>query len=183
MKRKIFTSMAAAGLLICSIATASAAQQPQNSDWICLYWKDPCYGIQAPAVPDTPEQIKNGSMTQTELSTAKLINQMRQKNGLAPLKIDANLSVNARIKSNDMKVNRYFSHNSPTYGTPFQMMKRLGIAYKSAGENIAMGYTSARAVVQAWMNSQSHRDNILSTKYTSMGIGYVDGYWTQWFIG
>ena len=82
-----------------------------------------------------------------------------------------------------MKVNNSFSHNSPTYGTPFQMMKQLGIAYRSAGENIAKGYTSAEAVVNAWMASPSHKANILSSNYTSMGIGYVDGYWTQWFIG
>ena len=183
MKRKFFTSLTAAGLLACTIVTASAARRPQNPNWLCLYWKDPCYEIQAPIVPDTPEQENTGSMSQMERNAANLVNQMRQKNGLTPLTIDTNLSVKARIKSNDMKVNRYFSHNSPTYGTPFQMMKQLGIAYRSAGENIAMGYTTAEAVVNAWMNSPSHRDNILSGKYTSMGIGYVDGYWTQWFIG
>ena len=64
-----------------------------------------------------------------------------------------------------------------------RLMKQLGISYRSAGENIAKGYTSAEAVVNAWMASASHRANILSEKYTSMGIGFVDGYWTQWLIG
>ena len=190
MKRKIFTSLAAAGLLACTIVTASAAERVQKPNWFCIYWKDPCYGIQAPVLPDqeqtpsvpeTPEQ--NGVMTQQEQQAAALINQMRREYGLHPLTVDENLSVKARIKSNDMKVNNYFSHNSPTYGTPFQMMKQLGIAYRSAGENIAKGYTSAEAVVNAWMASPSHKANILSSNYTSMGIGYVDGYWTQWFIG
>ena len=62
------------------------------------------------------------------------------------------------------------------------MMKQLGISYRSAGENIAMGYATAQSVVNAWMVSESHRNNILSGNYTTMGIGYVDGYWTQWFI-
>ena len=195
MKRKIFTSLAAAGLLACTIATASASQRTESPRWFCFYWKDPCFGIQAPAVPevpdteqapsipDTPEQDSTGTMSQLESSACALVNQMRVQNGLKPLNIDKPLSVKARIKSNDMKANKYFSHNSPTYGSPFAMMQSLGIAYKSAGENIAKGYTSAEAVVNAWMNSPSHKANILSSKYTSMGIGYVDGYWTQWFIG
>jgi len=183
MKRKIFTSLAAAGLLACTIATASASQRTESPRWFCFYWKDPCFGIQAPAVPGTPEQDITGTMSQLESSACALVNQMRVQNGLKPLNIDENLSVKARIKSNDMKANKYFSHNSPTYGSPFNMMQSLGIAYRSAGENIAKGYTSAEAVVNAWMNSPSHKANILSSKYTSMGIGYVDGYWTQWFIG
>ena len=82
-----------------------------------------------------------------------------------------------------MRDQGYFSHTSPTYGSPFSMMQSLGITYRSAGENIAKGYATAEAVVNAWMASDGHRANILSTRYTSMGIGYVDGYWTQWFIG
>ena len=82
-----------------------------------------------------------------------------------------------------MRDNGYFSHTSPTYGSPFAMMNALGISYRSAGENIAKGYTSAKAVVDAWIASQSHRDQILSAKYSSMGIGYVDGCWTLWLIG
>ena len=122
-------------------------------------------------------------MSQLEQAACQLVNELRQKNGLQPLTIDEGLSVKARIKSNDMKENQYFSHTSPTYGSPFDMMRTLGISYRSAGENIAKGYSTAEAVVSAWMNSQSHRENILSAKYSSMGIGYVDGYWTQWLIG
>ena len=195
MKRKIFTSLAAAGLLACTIVTASAAERTQNPKWFCFYWKDPCYQVQqpvlpeqpdteqSPSLPENPEQDSTGTMSQLEKQAAELVNQMRIQNGLQPLTVDANLSIKARIKSSDMKTNNYFSHTSPTYGSPFQMMQSLGIAYKSAGENIAKGYTTAEAVVNAWMNSAGHRANILSTNYTSIGIGYVDGYWTQWFIG
>ena len=180
MKRKIFTSLAAAGLLACTVITASAAQ-PVPETRPCRYaWQCPGIGTQKP-VPDTvPGQ---DTMSALEAEACRLINQQRAAYGLAPLTIDAGLSVKARIKSQDMKNNGYFSHTSPTYGSPFAMIKSLGISYRSAGENIAKGYTSAKAVVDAWMASQGHRDNILSSKYSSMGIGYVDGYWTQWLIG
>jgi uncharacterized protein YkwD len=84
-----------------------------------------------------------------------------------------------------MQQNGYFDHTSPTYGTPFAMMQSLGISYRTAGENIAMGQSTPQAVVNAWMNSEGHRANILSTSYTQIGVGYVanGNYWTQWFIG
>ena len=83
-----------------------------------------------------------------------------------------------------MKDNNYFSHTSPTYGTPFQMMKSFGITYKTAGENIARGYNTPESVVNGWMNSSGHRANILNSTYTRIGVGYVkDGnYWTQMFV-
>ena len=86
-------------------------------------------------------------------------------------------------KTPDLQKNRYFDHNSPTYGSPFDMMRSLGITYGSAGENIAMGFSSAEAVVNAWMNSPSHRANILDARSNQIGVGYVSngGYWTQWF--
>ena len=81
--------------------------------------------------------------------------------------------------------NRYFAHNSPTYGTPFQMMKAFGLSYRTAGENIARGYATPQAVVNGWMNSSGHRANILNAGYTQIGVGYVaqGNYWTQMFIG
>ena len=113
------------------------------------------------------------------------MNEIRAQNGLKALTYNWELSRVARYKSQDMKENRYFSHTSPVYGTPFQMMKNFGITYRSAGENIAYGYTSPQAVVNAWMNSSGHRENILNASFTQIGVGYVaDGnYWTQMFIG
>ena len=91
----------------------------------------------------------------------------------------------ARYKSQDMRDNGYFSHNSPTYGTPFQMLSAFGLSYRTAGENIAKGYASPQAVVNGWMNSSGHRANILNASYTQIGVGYVSrgNYWTQLFIG
>lgn len=137
---------------------------------------------QTPSVPETPE-AESDVMSRLERDASRLVNEYRAENGLEPLTISADLSVKARVKSRDMLENNYFSHNSPTYGSPFALMKTLGITYRTAAENIAMGYTTAEAVVSAWMNSPGHRANILSSNYTSMGIGHVDGYWTQWFIG
>ena len=79
----------------------------------------------------------------------------------------------------------YFDHNSPTYGSPFDMLTAFGVNYRAAGENIAMGYGTPQAVVDGWMNSPGHRANILNANFTQIGVGYVaDGnYWTQLFIG
>lgn len=120
-----------------------------------------------------------------EQEVTKLVNQERAKAGLAPLKLDWELSRVAKFKSQDMHDRNYFSHTSPTYGSPFNMMKDFGIKYRSAGENIAKGQRSAKEVVNAWMNSSGHRANILNKNFTHIGIGYVkDGnYWTQMFIG
>ena len=78
-----------------------------------------------------------------------------------------------------MKDNNYFSHTSPIYGSPFEMIRNFGISYKSAGENIARGQRTPQAVVDGWMNSSGHRANILNKAYTKIGVGYVaDGdYW------
>lgn len=140
-----------------------------------------------PDVPDAeePEQpdtdAGSGSVSTLERQVVTLVNQERAANGLPALSLSVTLSDGARLKSQDMRDNRYFDHNSPTYGSPFDMMKSLGITYSAAGENIAMGYSTAEAVVNAWMNSAGHRANILSSNYTTIGVGYVDGYWTQWF--
>lgn len=119
-----------------------------------------------------------------EKQVTDLVNKERAKRGLNPLTYDWELSRVARYKSQDMKDNNYFSHTSPTYGTPFQMMKSFGITYKTAGENIARGYNTPESVVNGWMNSSGHRANILNSTYTRIGVGYVkDGnYWTQMFV-
>lgn len=120
-----------------------------------------------------------------EQEVIRLVNEIRVKNGLKELTYNWELSRVARYKSQDMKDNKYFSHTSPVYGSPFQMMKSFGITYRTAGENIARGQKSPQAVVNAWMNSSGHRANILNSSFTQIGVGYVaDGnYWTQMFIG
>lgn len=120
-----------------------------------------------------------------ESQVVALVNKERAKQGLSPLTENKKLSDVARLKSQDMHDKKYFSHNSPTYGSPFDMMKSFGISYKTAGENIAQGYTTPEKVMDGWMNSPGHRANILNASFTQIGVGYVsDGhYWTQQFIG
>ena len=125
------------------------------------------------------------SVRSFEQEVIRLVNEQRVKNGLTPLTENWELSRVARYKSQDMVDNRYFSHTSPTYGSPFQMIRDFGISFRRAGENIAYGQRTPQAVVNAWMNSSGHRANILNASYTQIGVGYVaDGnYWTQMFIG
>lgn len=120
-----------------------------------------------------------------EQRVVDLTNQKRVENGLSPLTVNWELSRVARYKSQDMHDLKYFSHTSPTYGSPFNMMTNFGISYRAAGENIAMGQTTPEAVVNAWWNSPGHRANMLNASFKQIGVGYVaDGnYWTQMFIG
>lgn len=128
---------------------------------------------------------KDPSVSSYEQEVVRLVNQHRAANGLSPLTSDWQLSRVARYKSQDMHDKNYFSHTSPTYGSPFDMISAFGISYRSAGENIAKGYQTPQAVVNGWMNSSGHRANILNASFTKIGVGYVaDGnYWTQMFIG
>lgn len=139
--------------------------------------------------PATPPTTSTPSTTTSDVNAfeqevVKLTNAERTKAGLSPLQTDAKLMAAAREKSQDMQTNKYFSHTSPTFGSPFDRMKALGIAYKGAGENIAQGQRSPQEVVQAWMESPGHRANILNGKFTHIGVGYVKtgNYWTQQFI-
>lgn len=120
-----------------------------------------------------------------EAEVVRLVNIQRAQNGLKPLTSDWQLARVARYKSQDMHDKKYFSHTSPTYGSPFDMMRAFGLTYRTAGENIALGYSTPAAVMNGWMNSPGHRANILNPSFTKIGVGYVaDGhYWTQEFIG
>ena len=120
-----------------------------------------------------------------EQEVIRLVNIERAKYGLPALTEDWELSRVARYKSQDMKDKKYFSHTSPTYGSPFDMMRSFGLSYRTAGENIAMGQRTPQQGVNAWMNSSGHRANILNSSYKKIGVGYVasGNYWTQMFIG
>ena len=129
----------------------------------------------------------NTTMTADEKEVFDLINKQRTQNGLSALKLDTETLRVARIKAQDMVDNNYFSHNSPTYGTPFQMLNSFKISYKTAGENIA-GNSSNSAAVTAWMNSSGHKANILNSSFNYTGIGVVKSskygkVYVQMFLG
>ena len=129
----------------------------------------------------------NTTMTADEKEVFDLINKQRTQNGLSALKLDTETLRVARIKAQDMVDNNYFSHNSPTYGSPFQMLNSFKISYKTAGENIA-GNSSNSSAVTAWMNSSGHKANILNSSFNYTGIGVVKGskygkIYVQLFLG
>ncbi|MEG6523261.1 CAP domain-containing protein [Desulfotomaculum sp. 1211_IL3151] len=109
-----------------------------------------------------------------EQAMLSLINKERAAAGLKPLSMDAALTKIARTKAKDMVDNNYFSHTSPTYGSPFDMMKKNGVVYHYAGENLA-GASNVNTAHANLMNSPSHKANILKPEYTKVGIGVVSG--------
>ena len=131
--------------------------------------------------PTQPEQPGSYKLTADEQKLINLINSERTKAGLNALAVDYELSRVARIKSEDMRTNNYFSHTSPTYGSPFQMMKDFGITYRSAAENIARTSSVDRAHA-GFMNSEGHRKNILTPGFTHVGVGISGNYYTEMFI-
>jgi uncharacterized YkwD family protein len=133
-------------------------------------------------VPDQKQGNQDQSAVKFANEVARLVNQERAKAGLQPLRLDSKLSAVAMDKAIDMSKNRYFDHISPTYGSPFDMMNRYGIQFSYAGENIAMGQQSPQEVMNQWMNSQGHRENILNPNYDTIGVAYYNGYWVQEFI-
>lgn len=136
-----------------------------------------------PAQEPAPVQ----GLTADEQKMFNLINQERASQGLKPLQIDLTLVKLARLKSQDMIDKNYFSHQSPTYGSPFDMMKAYGVSYRWAGENLA-GAPTVESAHRNLMNSPGHRANILKSEFTHVGIGIIDGgpygkMFTQMFIG
>ena len=135
----------------------------------------------------TSGENTTSQLTADEQEVFDLINAKRVANGLSLLKIDDEVQNVARIKAQDMVDSNYFSHTSPIYGSPFNMLKNFGISYKTAGENIA-GNSSNSGAVNAWMNSEGHRANILNSSFNYTGIGVVKSpkygkIYVQMFIG
>ena len=185
-------------MLVTNVSAAGTTHTVVSGDSLWKIAKK--YEVGLSEIKNTNPQIKNydliypgqkiniptldSSVTAYEQEVIRLVNEIRVENGLKALTYDWELSRVARFKSQDMKDNNYFAHNSPVYGTPFQMIKNFGISYRTAGENIAKGYATPQAVVNGWMNSSGHRANILNASYTRIGVGYVanGNYWTQMFI-
>ena len=156
----------------------------------------PNSGSSSKAAPSGSTSSQASSSAQTSASgysafqneVVRLVNAERAKKGLAALSTDSLLMKTATVKSQDMAKNKYFSHTSPTYGSPFDLMKQYGVSYRTAGENIAMGQTTPAQVMDGWMNSEGHRANILNSAYTRIGVGVAQNsagqyYWTQHFAG
>lgn len=177
--------------------TYSYSYQQLMQQWMRQYnWQQPA-PTPAPAPQPSPApqptppaptpQPPSSGVNADEQYILNAVNAERAKYGLRPLQLDMRLVATARAKSQDMITNNYFAHQSPVLGSPFDQMRRAGISYRSAGENIA-GTRTAEHAMQLWMNSPSHRANILHASYTHIGIGVVTGgvygkMFTQHFIG
>lgn len=150
-----------------------ANPQIENPHWI--------YPGQRINIPDL-DQVKI-----IEHDVIRMVNIERSKAGLEVLRPNWELSRVARHKARDMRDKAYFSHTSPTYGSPFDMMRAYGLRFTAAGENIASGQATPEQVMKAWMNSKDHRANIMNAKFEQIGVGYARGgsgryYWTQMFM-
>lgn len=126
-----------------------------------------------PTPEPTPEPGPPEDISKDEQTLLDLVNKARSDAGVGPLKFDAELMKVARLKAKDMVEKGYFGHESPTYGSPFDMMKQFGISFRTAGENIA-GNRTVEGAFKAWMNSEGHRKNILNSKFNYTGIGIVE---------
>ncbi|KUO66334.1 MAG: hypothetical protein APF84_18070 [Gracilibacter sp. BRH_c7a] len=127
------------------------------------------------------------SIKELETEVIRLVNIERSKRGLQTLQQDWELSRVARYKSQDMIDKGYFAHTSPTYGSPFKMIESFGIKFSAAAENIAQGQKTPQEVLNSWMNSPGHRNNILSQSFYQIGVGAAKDSkgnitWTQMFI-
>ncbi|WP_158738575.1 CAP domain-containing protein [Alteribacillus sp. YIM 98480] len=173
--------------------TPASEQEAEEETTPAAEEQVPAAEQQAPATGDTAAEQNTGndeevaSESEFEQEVIRLTNEEREKQGLQPLEPYSELSDVARDKSEDMRDAGYFSHNSPNYGSPFDMMDTYGIEYQGAGENIAAGQQSPEQVVEGWMNSEGHRENILNGSFTHIGVGHAEGgsygnYWTQMFV-
>lgn len=133
------------------------------------------------AETESAERSSEQQISKAEM-VLKLVNQERSKAGVPSLTLSTKLTDIANVKAKDMAEKNYFSHQSPTYGSPFDMLKHFGVSFSYAGENIAAGQKSAQEVMQSWMNSSGHKANILNKNYTQLGVGFYEGgqYGTEW---
>jgi uncharacterized protein YkwD len=131
-------------------------------------------------VTQTPAQQPQDAAA-FEKEVLDLVNVERSKEGLQPLVWDDQLAAVARAHCVDMAQRRFFAHTNPDGLSPFDRMRNAGIAYRAAAENIAVGQSTPAGVVESWMNSPGHKANILNGRYTHIGIGFHNNYWTQVF--
>lgn len=202
MKKRRLIILSFIMLLVIQTTALAATYTVKSGDTM---WKIASrYQVGISEIISANPQIKNPSLiypgqvltiptvttTAQEDEVIRLVNIERSRNGLMLLTKNWQLSRVARYKSADMAQpapRGYFSHTSPTYGSPFQMMESFGLRFSAAGENIAYGQPTPQAVMNDWMNSPGHRSNILNPTYTEIGVGLAKNnsgvcYWTQQFI-
>ena len=114
----------------------------------------------------------------SEITISKVLDQTnteRVKLGLKPLTFNSTLSKSAQLKADDMFTNNYWAHTSPQGKSPWDFFNNAGYEYSVAGENLAKDFYDTEGLLKAWMNSPTHRENIINPKYQEIGIGVVNG--------
>lgn len=124
------------------------------------------------ALTETRTRPRTSALDATSIVAA--MNRERVAHGLRPLRLDAKLSLAAGDRARDMLAKHYFAHESPDGIDPFDWVDRRGYRYRAIGENLAVGYRSAQAVVGGWMRSEGHRHNILLPDFDEVGIAIAD---------
>lgn len=137
-----------------------------------IAWKALSFGAVLPFVFSGFVALAGDLSPETIIS---FTNEEREKRDLPPLVENEALNKAAELKAADMLKNNYFSHTSPSGMTPWHWVKESGYDYQFAGENLAINFTSATEQGKAWMNSKTHRENILSDHYTEVGVAVVSG--------
>ncbi|REE92854.1 putative YkwD family protein [Paenibacillus taihuensis] len=168
------------GISLNSLIAANPSIKNPNIIWAGMIVKVPVTTSGSGSTTTTPTTSTTDKST-FAAQVVTLVNQERAKAGLSALKSDTLLTKVALDKAKDMYTNNYFDHNSPTYGSPFDMMRAYGVTYSYAGENIAKGQRTPAEVMTAWMNSAGHKANILGSHYNKIGVAYYNGEWVQEF--
>ena len=146
----------------CAMATIRPSATPR-----------PTHTPKSPSAPSTTVNVGDYttlSVSAQEYSAWNLLNEDRKANGLNALPLDETLCALARIKACDMKENKYFAHQSPTFGRAADMLKTFGYSFRSVGENIAHHATVLKSEA-AFMSSKSHKANILGSQWSKVGVG------------
>lgn len=200
MKKRTFSILVFAMLLLFTVqafAQSTYTVQPGDTMWKIasrnqvgiseIISANPQVKNPALIYPGQKLTIPTVTTTAQENEVIRLVNVQRSNAGLHLLTTNWQLCRVARYKSADMANKGYFSHTSPTYGSPFQMMESFGLKFSAAGENIAYGQRTPAEVMNAWMNSPGHRSNIMNGTYTQIGVGLAKNssgvcYWTQQFM-
>lgn len=186
------TITSALALILLLAITIYILRKPKNT---LLRWTSKSCAILVPAVifislivvvslsqtDDTVEIDPKGSNSQPEQVTANPLptpaellaytNEERIKNNLNPLSLNTRLSESALLKCNDMVAKNYWAHEAPSGTKPWSFIDQTGYKYQEAAENLAYGFADTKSIINGWMNSEGHRVNILSDKYSEVGFG------------
>jgi uncharacterized protein YkwD len=173
-----------------SVPAAEAPEPTSQSAETPAAEEEPAAAVELPAVEaeTEPAPVARAAAAPAdptaEAAVLALVNEARADAGCGALTADPALAAVARAHSADMRDRDYFSHTSPEGLSPFDRAEQAGVGYSQA-ENIAFGQSDAAAVMEAWLESPGHRENILDCDLTRLGVGVAEGpggpWWTQLF--